>query len=315
MNINYIIEKYNSGISGIEIAKELNVKPYAIYRILNKHNVKTRSNKINSRRFYCNENSFSEINSEESAYWLGFMYADGYVTKNGYVGLSLSIIDKSHLEKFNNFLESNYPVKDYVNNGGHKYSRLLIRSDKLKSDLVRYRCLENKTFLLKFPAIKNELIFHFIRGYFDGDGSLSEHNTNKGLTFRFRLCGTSSFLNSVLKYINFEKSKLCKRHKDRHNDNYDIDIGGNRNVLKIMNFIYDNSTIFLERKYDVYLKLLSRCQEIDNRKSCEFGENHLRMAIPSEASTIEERVTTIPGEGVASSESEAQDILIVDTER
>lgn len=243
------------------------------------------------------------------------MYADGYVTKNGYVGLSLSIIDKSHLEKFNNFLESNYPIKDYVNNGGHKYSRLLIRSDKLKSDLVRYGCLENKTFLLKFPAIKNKLIFHFIRGYFDGDGSLSEYNTNKGLTFRFRLCGTSSFLNSVLKYINFEKSKLCKRHKDRHNDNYDIYIGGNGNVLKIMNSIYDNSTIFLERKYNIYLKLLSRCQEIDNRKSCEFGKNHLRMAIPSEAFIIEERVTTIPGEGVASSESEAQDILTVNTER
>lgn len=61
--------------------------------------------------------------------------------------------------------------------------------------------------------------------------------------------------------------------------------------------------------------MLSRCQEIDNRKSCEFGENHLRMATPSEASTIEERVTTIPEEGVASSESEAQDILIVDTKR
>lgn len=315
MDINYIIEKYNSGVSGIEIAKELNVKLYVIYRILNKNNIKVRSNKINSRRFYCNENSFSEVNSEESAYWLGFMYADGYVTKNGYVGLSLSIIDKSHLEKFNNFLESNYPIKDYINNGGHKYSRLLIRSDKLKSDLVRYGCLENKTFLLKFPAIKNELIFHFIRGYFDGDGSLSEHNTNKGLTFRFRLCGTSSFLNSVLKYIDFEKSKLCKRHKDRNNDNYDIDIGGNRNVLKIMNFIYDNATIFLERKYNIYLKLLSRCQEIDNRKSCEFGENHLRMTIPSEASIIEERVTTIPGEGVASSESEAQDILTVSIER
>lgn len=103
MNINYIIEKYNSGISGIEIAKELNVKPYVIYRILNKNNIKVRSNKINSRRFYCNENSFSEVNSEESAYWLGFMYADGYVTKNGYVGLSLFIIDKSHLEKFNIF--------------------------------------------------------------------------------------------------------------------------------------------------------------------------------------------------------------------
>lgn len=159
------------------------------------------------------------------------------------------------------------------------------------------------------------MIFHFIRGYFDGDGSLSEHNTNKGLTFRFRLCGTSSFLNSVLKYIDFEKSKLCKRHKDRDNDNYDIDIGGNRNVLKIMNFIYDGATIFLERKYNVYLNLLSRCQEIDNRKSCEFGKNHLRMAIPSEASIEEERVTTIPGEGVASSESEAQDILTVDTER
>lgn len=105
MNINYIIEKYNAGISGIEIAKKLNVKPYVIYRILNKHNVKTRSNKVNSRKFYCDENSFSEINSEESAYWLGFMYADGYVTKEGYVGLALSIIDKDHLEKFNNFFE------------------------------------------------------------------------------------------------------------------------------------------------------------------------------------------------------------------
>ena len=258
-----IVKMYTEDkLSGCKISKELNISLYTVYSVLESKNIKRRSNSINSKKYKCNENFFDIIDTEEKAYWLGFMYADGYVisAKNA-IGLSLSITDKSHIEKFLNSLESNNKVSIYHNNIGKEYCRIIIHSSKIKDDLIRHGCLEHKTFNLTFPDIRNDLIHHFIRGYFDGDGSLSKHKVKYGYTHRFRLCGTSSFLKSVLNYIGFSNTRLNKRHKDRDNDNYDIDIGGNIQVLNIMEYLYKDSNIFLDRKYNRFVDLKSLYSE------------------------------------------------------
>ena len=67
------------------------------------------------------EHSFDVIDTEEKAYWLGFLYADGNVsnTKNE-VGITLQSSDIKHLYKFKTFLKSS---KIPTLNVSEKYNR------------------------------------------------------------------------------------------------------------------------------------------------------------------------------------------------
>lgn len=94
-----VVEKYKNGESMVKLASFYEVKTHHIDWILRKHGVEKRKNQINSRRYSFNENFFEKIDTEEKSYWLGFMAADGFVqTRGNTFGISLSSVDKSHLE-------------------------------------------------------------------------------------------------------------------------------------------------------------------------------------------------------------------------
>ena len=123
-----------------------------------------------------NSDKFSCIDTEEKAYWLGFLYADGNVRENK-ISLELAVKDKEHLEKFNQFMEKE---KDILTSG-HRV-RCLFMDKKVYQDLVNLGVVPNKSLILKFPnynQVPKNLIRHFIRGYVDGDGSLSYTTTGK----------------------------------------------------------------------------------------------------------------------------------------
>ena len=251
----YTVDK----MSTVEIANIYNNKASNIWYILKKNNIPIRSNKVNSRKYNVNDNYFENIDSENKAYWLGFLYADGCMSSSrNTMSLSLASKDKDHIVKFLRDIESDYPIIDHVNNLDVNFSKVNISSDKFYNGLLKNGCSPNKTFTITFPNLRNDLINHFIRGYFDGDGSISKSNKQ----YKFRLCGPSSMLNSVLFHIGFD-NKLLKRWPNRSNDNFDIDIGGNVQVLKILNYIYKDATIYLDRKHKRYLELQSLYQVTD----------------------------------------------------
>lgn len=272
INEKLVIKMYLDGISGNKIAASLGIKTHQVYYVLKKNKIKSRSNSINSKRYRFNENFFENIDNERKAYWLGFLFADGYIlSKTDSFGLALSTKDILHMEKFLFDISSNHKISVYRNNSDKEYCRIRLYSKKTKEDLINAGCKENKTLILDFPEIRKDLLPHFIRGYFDGDGSISKTKSKKSPSFRFRLCGTKEFLRGVLNAIGVD-SKLYQRHPERNVNNYDIDIGGNRQVIEILSFIYKDATVYLERKYNRFLELKSLCQEIDNRKLCENGE-------------------------------------------
>lgn len=253
-----IIKKYNNGISLRELSKELNHSRSFLSKLLKENNVIIKDNTINSRKYIHNENFFKTIDSEVKAYWLGFMYADGFIESkrqhgNQKFGITLNSIDIKHLEKFKKSIESSNPIKNYIGSGYNaegEFSKILLTSQKTVNDLIANGCLENKTHLLKFPDLKRDLIPHFIRGYFDGDGSLSYYVTTKR-QYKIGFVGTYDFLNGIMKYFNKElkfSTKDCTT--------YQLNIGGNNQVKTVMNILYKNATIFLDRKYDKYLELL-----------------------------------------------------------
>lgn len=140
-----------------------------------------------------NHEYFNKIDSQEKAYWLGFLFADGAVRKEKNKGDSWSVTfglmkeDKYIVEQFVKDVESSLSVKEYINNTGfqrrdgrpHIECRITLYSKELVHTLMRHGIVENKSLLLdKIPNIPEELYRHFVRGFFDGNGSIT-HSWDK----------------------------------------------------------------------------------------------------------------------------------------
>ena len=202
-----VVELYRSGKSGVKISSELDVPVHKVYYALQKAGVDRRSNRDNSRRYRVNHNYFSIIDTPEKAYWLGFFFADGYVTSRGnqkMCGVSLNVKDRQHLLQLASDLDSNYPVHDYsgeTSYGYVEYARLLVTSPTMYSDLISYGCTELKSLTLAAPnSLPEEFVPDFIRGYFDGDGSFAMSKASAA-GYRLKISGTKEFLSWVSKYL------------------------------------------------------------------------------------------------------------------
>lgn len=270
-----IIDNFNNGKSPywmVNNVEELKGKrPSVIYGILERLRLKpnksiplTNEQKINRRKYNVDDDYFENIDTEHKAYWLGFLYADGFLlTNKNKVGLTLSIEDKDHIEKFKNDVKSESPVKIYNQKSGYSagndYARLLITSEKMKNDLINHGVVENKTQILKFPNLRNDLINHFIRGYFDGDGCLTTAGMyiNGNKKFNIKIVGTKDMISNIQKCFG-TNLKIIQRYPNRNVDNWTLTINGNVQVKNIMEYLYNDSTIYLERKYKKYLELINQ---------------------------------------------------------
>ena len=197
---------------------------------------------------------FEKIDSEEKAYWLGFLYADGYISfSENKIELSLAEKDVHHIEKFRDFLGINNRI---CYRPSAKAYRLSFRSDKCKQDLINQGCTPRKSLTLKFPTSKqvpHELIRHFIRGYFDGDGWFS----NTKCCFQVGLIGTQDFIQGFLECINFAntQNKIFTVHLEDGAKRYIF--SAYKDIFNFLNWIYKDATIYLDRKYQAYQDFLS----------------------------------------------------------
>ncbi|MGV4321339.1 LAGLIDADG family homing endonuclease [Bacillus mojavensis] len=262
-DIQQAYDLYLSGASSLVLAKIFNVDFKTILKGFKNKNLKIRSNKQNSRIYkVANEDYFENIDSQDKAYWLGFIYADGYISIRGSqkcFGVALSTKDEELLIKLNDCLGSNYQIKRYTSkeNGEYKsvkYSRLLITSDKIVDDLINLGVVEHKTNIAKPPNIDYELIRHFIRGYMDGDGSITRSNND----YRVSFLGTDDILLYISQYLLSQRlinkvNAFGKRRSGQIVSN--VVYGGNLQSQKILDHLYQDSNMFLSRKYNKYKDL------------------------------------------------------------
>ena len=212
---------------------------------------------IRDSKYKYNQNFFKEINTEEKAYWLGFIYADGCVvynekTRNYELCIKLQKGDYKHLKKFNKAIEGNLEVTTFTRemNFNHKeYDGCEIRfySKQLATDLISHGVIPNKTLVMELPFIKEGLIHHFIRGYFDGDGCISK-DSKKRRTFQV------NFTSGSLKFLELLRKELYKNNVNSYfyqenNNTYRLYIKGLNNCNKFLEYIYKDATIYLERKF------------------------------------------------------------------
>ena len=208
---------------------------------------------------------FEKIDTEEKAYWLGFMYADGYTSaNNNKVVLSISKNDESHLQKYIEFLKYSKPYKlrknGFKKDGTQLYMvEVNIGDDKLYQDIVRCGCIPNKSLTLKFPdknIFDNEsLIRHFVRGYIDGDGSLGLYQGRwKSKVEHVQIIGTKDFLEGIQTTCGI-KGYLRLKHPETGNQYTYILKYTNLKAFQVAKFFYENSNIYLERKYNIYVEM------------------------------------------------------------
>lgn len=255
--INKAIELRKSGLSYAKIAVQVDANRKKVSYYLKEKgyrpNLKyVRQNQNQPNKKYVNENIFEIINTEEKAYWLGFMFADGCVNRTSdRIELSLKEDDYNHIQNFKSFLESEHVIgkKSKTINGKTYISyRLGITNKKLKQDLIRHGCVPNKTKILRFPTLEKELVKHFIRGYVDGDGCITSHCTSK---VSLEILGTKEFLIEILKFYNLETDKYIYSFK--HSDINRLILTGIK-AFNVIKDLYDNSNIYLDRKFNLYNK-------------------------------------------------------------
>lgn len=260
-----IVELYMNGASGYELAKKYSCNDTTIYKVLREHSVETRSNKENSRKYELQHNYFNEINTPDKAYWLGFIYADGYVTISStgqkVFGISLSRKDRLHLVKLALSLKSNYPIHDYITDNayaeGTEYSRLNITSDELVDNLIKHGVHEQKTDIIKPPSINEELVPHFLRGYFDGDGCVTRYQKSGYTNYAIKILGTKELLDWINDYVEYKLGFRIPNYFARKEGQLTLsyEISSCKRSKEFLDIIYKNANIYLDRKYNKYLEL------------------------------------------------------------
>lgn len=199
----YILNDYmlnNNGSSSI--SQKFGISAGAVLRLLKRKGIATKD-QTEYRQYDLDEGFFNTINTEEKAYWLGFLYADGYVDEEGNtVRINLARIDKRHLEKFQQALKTKIPIKETIKHSNNKEylgCYLSVTCKRMALDLVKAGCYQRKSLTLKFPnfdIVPEDLMRHFIRGYFDGDGCLTYSTSNektKRRRYTVKLVGTENF--------------------------------------------------------------------------------------------------------------------------
>lgn len=257
-----LIELYLQNKSSRKCAEFFNVSRTTIIKLLHELNI------CNVPIKYTVDETLFNQNTEQSFYWAGFLAADGCIhQKRQAISIGLSEKDKEHLEKYKLALNATYPIHKYLVKNSNRNpawndcfkSEISIRSQKLITGLERFNVGPRKTHTLIFPDwLKNHiLVNHFMRGYFDGDGSfylaVSKGKITKQLFFSLR--GTTEFL-TIYRDILEQNCQLKKRDKPIR-INYNIgtlEYGGNNLVKKIGDFLYKDATVYMDRKHNLYLQ-------------------------------------------------------------
>ena len=238
-----------------QIGEKFHSKRYQINYILKKHGIQ-KSISESKRKYTLNESYFDEIDTPNKAYILGFLYADGYNNRiNNSVVLSLSKEDREILEKISEEVGSNKPLfeSDYVNknDGTERHMLILTMASKhMCKALEKWGLTQNKTFTIDFPDfLREDLIPHFVRGYFDGDGCACS-TTDKGRPrFQITLMSSTQFCNGLVDYLEPQTIHCHINQPLRKSEkNKVVRSGNNKELPKFINLIYKNADLYLNRK-------------------------------------------------------------------
>lgn len=252
-----------------ELCNKYNISDSTLHKILHFNNINIDYHR--NRKYYFDEKYFDKIDNEHKAYWLGFIYADGCHNVERY---SLSIVlqenDSDLLWEFYEDIKCDKIVQRYYNYKYHRfYASVHIQHPHLSQALLNKGVFQNKSFKITFPTediIPKELLKHFVRGYFDGDGCLTIPKDKSKTSWS--IIGNYTFVERVKQYIenSIPNYSLTIRKQSQSSNIYTIGKGGRIVVKQFLDWLYKDATIYLKRKYDKYLEVIEYNKEKENGK-------------------------------------------------
>ncbi len=260
-NIQKMIDMYEAGTPLHKIGEELHFAAETVREKLIECGIHIKTLSECTRKYSINEYYFDEIDNQDKAYLLGLLYADGCRAKNSNaIMIRLQERDSGILEKFRSKLEAEQPLRfiDYSEDNTRQNQYLLqINNKHIAESLYKYGVIPNKEFKVEYPSFLNkELIPHFIRGYVDGDGFISHNPKEK----RMSMTGTSMLLEGIKDYIETELGVHCTiyvphRKKNKQNVTRTLSIAGRNQVKKVLDHIYKDAELYIERKHQYYQEM------------------------------------------------------------
>lgn len=213
---------------------------------------------IQRRQFNLNDNYFSSEN-ERMAYLLGFLASDGTIDKkNNRIKVGLSSVDKDFLIMIKKELGYEGDILDYQTSNGFNVSELAFTSQQIKKDLAKYNIVPNKTFTYTFPENLNKKYWiDFIRGYFDGDGSVSTAGPH---AIRWQICAANKqVLEKIIDFFyeeyNIEKVSILVQMKEHPLYYFQYSTTATK---KIFSILYKENCLKLPRKYFKFKELVMK---------------------------------------------------------
>lgn len=201
--------------------------------------------------------------TEQSAYVLGYIWADGTLTKTkGYRRVQISSNDRQIIEDIHNAMESTYSITETNYEGERTRCIISFGSPKLIARLEELGLTERKSNTKTFPNVPHEFLPHFIRGYFDGNGhftyELKKKDGNKRKMHSGFTTGSEVFLIGLVESLHdFGLRKVNIAHRDRKaagtgwGGYYEIRYYV-QDTRKLAELMYENATIYMKRKKEYY---------------------------------------------------------------
>lgn len=278
---------YNDGKTFTEIAKHFGKSVDATRNTLLKLGVNSRGHVgIDGKHYFnihdCDHTFFDIIDSEEKAYWLGYLYADGYLYEpTSTLTFTQAEQDSEMVYKFKECLSATYPVLIYDENKTKFYEREIscqktyrinIKSKQITESLLEKGCMQNKTFKIAFPTkeqVPTKLISHFIRGYFDGDGCFVKSPVKK-MYASFSLLGTQHLLEGIQEelFLNARLNLIKIEFADKNNSSvYKLAYSGIGNFKSFYEYLYKNATVYNPRKKNTAESVINLFNERELNKN------------------------------------------------
>ena len=247
---NYI-ELKKIGISRAAMAETFGVPDWKLKKLIATNGWGTKRPTIG------NESAFDDF-SEESCYWAGFLAADGCVDTKHRVRVMLKYDDNNHLEKLKSFLQSTHTISTNT----EKYNRCSFEvTSAYLCDILalNYGIIPNKTDKLEFHKLPSTYMPAFLRGYFDGDGSICESFSNKNSItasiYATFASGSRHFSEGLFKYL--QDTLKLGGHFQEFEGSTKWQLKFNTNDAKtLLHYMYKDSNVHLDRKYALYQRLI-----------------------------------------------------------
>lgn len=224
----------------------------SILGALRRQNVKQRSPAERNRLYQIDAHAFDVIDTEEKAYWWGFIYADGCIHKRS-LTVTLKASDKNHLIKLKTFLKSEHPVKivnRYIKGNKAYKSAHYYATDRHLANRLRELGIVPKRgkFKQAITHLPKDLERHWIRGLMDGDGSVAMDSGSRGPSIGF--CGSALMMNWIREILanNTGTNPDLSIQKHRIASLYYLSFSGNVVAHAVSDWLYQDATIWLSRK-------------------------------------------------------------------